>query len=148
MKTLLTALAYIILLSAGFLMGFLAFYHPPTTPVRVYRDNSAETLFVRGERWYIVIGQKDEVFDMINVIGYTVCGGHTIYIHNGLNYENQRDTIFHELLHAGACGSADVWNKFYNSETETGHEGIYKISQFTTELLHTNPELARYLAGQ
>lgn len=145
----------ILLFIAGVLLGKSFVPSPPKLQPNIpvlpvaYPDNSNTVVFIRGERWGVWFGAKDEFLNFANVYGLTDCKPKHIFIENGLNYENQRDTFFHELLHAGACGpDGNLKNKYYNSETENGHEGIYKISQFTTELLHTNPELARYFAGQ
>jgi hypothetical protein len=71
-----------------------------------------------------------------------------IIVRNSLTYGNQRDTVLHELLHAGTCSEdGQVHNLYYNSSSEEAHEGIYKIADYMTSLLHDNPEFARYLAG-
>lgn len=112
-----------------------------------YANGSIETIFIRGDRWSIAVGIFDDVLDNGGFIGYTECEDKTIYVHGSLTYMNQRDTVLHEILHAGTCDTeGNPHNKFFNSDTEAGHEGIYKIAHYMTEVLHDNPELATYLS--
>lgn len=137
-----------LVLNAIFLIMYL-FPEPVMHTPRLYGDMTGTALFIRGTRWSLLVGTKDEELDRESSYGQTDCPNYTIFIRGDLNYENQRDTIFHEALHAGTCDTKGyLHNTYYNSPNALTHEGIYKISQFTTELLSSNPELARYLAGR
>jgi len=118
----------------------------PPKPVS-YENNSINAVFVRGDRWNILVGTKDDVLQVESAYGYTDCSQQNIYIASSLTYGNQRDTILHELLHAGTCDTdGNLRNTYYNSDD--GHGSIFKIANYISTLLHDNPELARYLAGQ
>lgn len=143
MKTLVTILIVGILIVGSI---FLWARKPKT--MAVYSDNSAATVFVGSHEWNMVFGGHDKLLDLLNVYSITDCKDKEIFFRSGLSYMNQRDSVYHELLHANTCDDlGNVHNLYYNSDTENGHEGIYKITDFTVTLLHNNPELAHYLAG-
>jgi len=118
-------------------------------PHKTIPNKTDITVNLRGVRWGIGIGFRDDILDTLQLYALTNCSKHLIYLRGDLNYENQRDAIIHELLHAGTCDNdGNSHNMFYNSTNEVDHEGIYKIATFLTSLLDGNPELALYLAGQ
>jgi hypothetical protein len=140
---------------AGLIVGFLfpAFIAlclwPDKTPVKAYPNGESQVVYVRGTRWAVFVGSEDALLDLLDMYGITDCKKQAIYIRGSLTLANQRDSVLHELLHAGTCDTAgDTHNMFYNSETAGGHEGIYKIAGFMSTLLHDNPELANYLIGE
>jgi hypothetical protein len=113
-----------------------------------YPDLSRHFIFVRGNRWSLEIEGPNDLQKYNNTYGTTDCSTKTIYLEDGLGYLVQRDALLHELLHAGTCDkSGKTHNKFWNSTTEADHEGIYKISDYLSTLLHDNPELSHFLAG-
>lgn len=117
---------------------------PPPVPApavpKVYADGVGEAVFIRGSRWGIVVGKKDEILDVLGMYALTDCPSKRIYVHSSLTIANQRDTILHELLHAGTCDEeGKLHNKFYNSDDEADHAGIYKIANYMSELLHEKP---------
>lgn len=129
---------------------FFAWLWPssPSAP-KAYINGTSNVVMVRGNRWGIAFGVNDAVLDMLGMYGITDCANKMVYVHGSLNAANQRDAVLHELLHAGTCDEAGKsHNKFYNSETEAGHEGIYKIADYMSTLLHDNPELATYFSGE
>lgn len=118
----------------------------PIAAVQPFENGSGEAIYIRGSRWVLLIGREDEMLDLMGMYGETNCSTKKVYIHGSLDLSNQRDTVIHELLHAGTCDeSGHVHNKFYNSENEADHEGIYKIADYFTTLLHDNPDLGKYL---
>jgi hypothetical protein len=131
----------------------LAFVLWPSSPkpvvqvaVQPYKNGYANFIDIRGNKWILKVGTEDEMLDILGMYGITDCATKRVYVHGSLDIVNQRSTITHELLHAGTCDEAGhVHNKFFNSESETDHEGIYKIADYFTTLLHDNPELAKYL---
>lgn len=138
-----------------FVIGFCLSEHlkakEVVKPAGVYANGSATAVFIRGNRWHIRIGYPDtnRFLKIMTSYGNTDCANHIIDVAANLNIGNQRDTILHELYHAGTCDEGgETHNLYWNSDTAYGHEGIYKISQFTTSVLHDNPELARFLIGQ
>jgi hypothetical protein len=137
----------------GVLLTVCGFILWPTTPKPVvelveqpYQNGYAQFIYVRGTKWIFLVGTDDEMLDLMGMYGETNCATKKVYIHGSLDYMNQKNTIVHELLHAGTCDeSGHVHNKFYNSESDVDHEGIYKIADYFTTLLHDNPELAKHL---
>lgn len=147
MKTILCSLAILLAFFAGAFAEDLAFEKKDKPPV-LFANTSEQLLFIRGQRWSVQI-QDNVFFRLSGAYGITDCKRKVIYLEPNLEYMAQRDALLHELFHAGTCDEAGViHNKFWNSESEEGHEGIYKISDFMTSLLHDNPELGRYLIGQ
>jgi len=107
-------------------------------------------LFIRGHRWVVILDETNYM-DNHHIFGETNCKDEEILVKSGLTVANQRDTLFHEILHAGTCTESkdgDVNNLYWNSSTPEKHEGIYRLSQYLTELFYENPELVKYLAGQ
>lgn len=130
-----------------FWVGFL-FWPSPQKPLapQPYENGYAQFIHIRGSEWTIKIGTEDDLLDLLGMYGITDCATKKVYIHGSLDIANQRVSISHELLHAGTCDeTGHVHNKFFNSESETDHEGIYKISEYFTSLLHDNPDLAKFL---
>jgi hypothetical protein len=111
-------------------------------------------VFIRGDEWDIVFGfikmsdgvPIDAYLDKQNAEGATFCAQKIIIIHTGQTLTDERDTMYHELLHAGACV---VYPKddihFYDSKSRSDHEGFERISSFTVDLFHQNRELEKYL---
>lgn len=114
----------------------------------LYPNDSVVSVWVLGNEWRLTFGKHDDILDMLRAYALTDCAHKSINIHNNLTYMNQRNTIFHELLHAATCDEAgQVHNYYFNSTDEDSHGGFYKIADFTTTLLHDNPELAKYLTN-
>lgn len=116
-----------------------------------FTNNTEQDVNIRGERWHIWIGDPkwDVYLDSVDAIGITLCNSKDIEIHSDLNYFSQHETVFHELLHAGTCGSDNLpRNNYYNSEQFGEHPGLDRIATFTTTLFHDNPDLVYYLVGK
>jgi hypothetical protein len=93
---------------------------------------------------------SDEILNFHHALGETYCQDATILVKKDLPYAEERDTVMHELLHAGTCTESKdgkIDNLYYNSSSQDSHEGIYRIAQYITELEYENPELTHYLAG-
>jgi hypothetical protein len=131
--------------------GYVVVQPPPapevTTPEPyVYPDNTQFQIWVHGVRWYVVLGQNDNILRLLNLGALTECKSQVIFVKNGMTAFQQRVSMLHEVLHAGACGAnGEINNKYYNSDTQEGHEGIYKISDFMISFIHDNTEFAKYL---
>lgn len=105
---------------------------------------------VNGQWWYIIEGTiKNDDLAEKGADGYTDCSNNVIWLRSQVPLVKKRSDIVHELLHAGACGKPDDWwnNKAANGATQDGHLGIYRTSIFITEVLHENPELTKFIAG-
>jgi hypothetical protein len=138
----------LVIFIAGTVFGSLFTARPqnPTLTAN-FVDGKSYAVFVRGDRWGIQVGKADAMLDMLGMYGITDCRSKKIFVRSALSFENQRNTILHELLHAGTCDEQGLsHNKFYNSDSEENHEGIYKIANYISELLITNPELSPYLS--
>jgi hypothetical protein len=164
MKGIILALLVVILASASATLGYFLSPKPqPSTPVikqalYVYeRPSPPKIVYVRGNEWTIYFGYLtfpngksiDDYLNKEQAVGASMCLQQAIMIHTGLPIADERETIFHELLHAGSCdGKSDIPNiQFYNSVSVKNHKGLDRFSGFTLDLLRENPELARYLIG-
>lgn len=141
-----------LLLGAAIMMAAAVLLWPSTPKPEVqmaaqpYPNASGLFIFIRGTKWTVLFGTEDEMLDLMGFYGQTDCTKKKIYVRGSLDYVNQNDVILHELLHAGTCDEAGKsHNLYYNSTTETDHEGIYKISDFFTILFHDNKDLAKHL---
>lgn len=106
-------------------------------------------IFVRGHRWDVVENaDTDKVLDKAGLYAVTDCTQQAIFIQEGLSSGNERDTLLHELLHAGTCEDGSIHNLYWNSTDEKDHQGIYKISNYLSELLYENPDLVKYLVSR
>lgn len=116
---------------------------------RVFEGNGGmpKGVYVRGELWRIHQVTDLAIPDNGSVYtGVTDCKEHEILIQIYIPQAIQRETLIHELLHAGTCfDNDDVHNLYWNSKTEEGHEGIYKLGWYLSDLLKENPELTAYL---
>lgn len=149
----------------GALIGYD--YKDSVVPVKnVVKYDIPDVIFVRGHRWNTAEGLTvisvskgkqetvDEYLDDLGkgekFYGITDCPDNLILIHSNLSRANERDDLMHELLHAGTCDGATgrIDNFYYNSTNEEQHEGIYRISQYITELFHENPELVKYFISE
>jgi hypothetical protein len=105
-------------------------------------------LNLAGSEW--VVEENLLPGDIQGSLGYTRCDTHHIEINEGSG-DKQRETLVHEIFHAYVCNTSDQYflpfNKYYNSKTETGHEGIDRVAYVITDALSRNPGLAAYLAG-
>lgn len=136
----------------AFIVGVLSFIFWPSSPtvaaVQPYANKTGEVFMVRGDRWGVLFGTEDDMLDLMGDYGLTDCAKKKIYVRGNLNLSNQRDTMIHELLHAGTCDEGGrSHNLYYNSTSEASHEGIYRIADFMSTLLANNPGLNKYLGG-
>lgn len=147
--------------------GILGYSFVEGTTQTVSKTNEIpDIIFVRGHRWNVAQGLTvisgpdgkpetvdavlDELGEKEKFYGITDCPENVILIHSDLSRANERDDLMHELLHAGTCDGATgkIDNFYYNSTDQQQHEGIYKISQYITELFHENPELVKYFISE
>lgn len=90
---------------------------------------------INSEQWSIVHVDK---FNEDNVGGETFCQNKTIAYLYDENEMELRETIMHEVFHAGAC--AHNGDKWYDCSTvsRTEHKCIYNMSYFLTNFSMTN----------
>lgn len=121
----------------------------PNQTLKKYGDSSTHFLFIRGNRWTLEVTEQSPFDIFSNAYGFTDCKARKITLKSNLDYTTQRDAIIHEVFHAGTCDTnGKAHNLYWNSSTEISHEGIYRISDYLTQILHDNPEFTNYLAGQ
>lgn len=131
-------------------LGFGISIGLPRAPASFATHTATPTLiFVRGHQWVVVENKESTKFlTDNNLAGYTDCAQNAIFLTQKETAADERDTLLHELLHAGTCEDGKSNNLYWNSTTSEDHEGIYKISDYFSDLFYENPELAKYLAGQ
>lgn len=121
--------------------------NPP--PVAIQTTPMPNHVYVRGHEWNIVRDPYDDaILDMRSEAGETDCKRQDIFIRSHMIEPEQRNALLHELFHAGTCEDGDVYNLYWNSTSEATHEGIYRIADYLSDLLHENPDLTKYLAGE
>lgn len=80
------------------------------------------------------------------VTATTECATHTIFYITEDDPKALRDTILHELFHAGACGKPgnDSW---WNSRSfgQYDHPGIYHLAAFMGPFIRDNPQMIHWL---
>lgn len=106
-------------------------------------------LFINGQRWYVA---SDRDWDIHLTLGHrmaeTQCERNVIAIRTDLIESNKKDSLLHEIFHAGACNQPEKEQyTFYNSTDEESHPGFERAANVIYTVLHDNPELTRYLAG-
>lgn len=108
------------------------------------------TIYIRGHEWSIVTGSpiNDQILESLHFYGLTDCKRRDIFLSDDQPISDERNSLLHELLHAGTCRDGDVHNLYWNSSSPEAHEGIYRLADYLTDLLHENPELTKYMAGQ
>lgn len=126
-------------------IGFGYWLHCPV----VENASIPSSVFIRGHQWGIIENQPTDIFlDKADVYAFTDCTQQAIFVREGMSNANERDTLLHELLHAGTCDDGKPDNLYWNSTSQESHEGIYKISNYLSELLYENPDLVKYLVGK
>lgn len=139
--------AYALVTLAVLTLGVFAGHHwgmrASEPSEQFYSDSMPNVIYVQGVRWYISKGEQDQELDLISAYGVTDCKRHIILIHSGMTLTGERDTLLHEILHAGVCVGESPDNHYWLSED--GHATIAKVSQFLVPLFIANPELAKYI---
>jgi hypothetical protein len=146
------------LVSAG---AILYPHKPPTviikTATKEYSNEVIEEptipnqLQIRGERWGVFQINKKSPKD--GRMAETDCDNHeiNIYLPSFRTKDQIRQSLFHELLHAGACGKEPegldsiYWNSYSDAPAE--HNGIDRLSSYLEDLFRSNPDLEKYLFG-
>jgi hypothetical protein len=121
-----------------------------TTKSIYYNDNGMpKIIYIDGDLWYIIESSIKDDKSAIGADGYTDCSNRNIWIRPNLPIHLVRQDIVHELMHAGACDKPSDWwnNKAANSANQIDHEGIYHTGLFLSQVLHDNPELTKFIAG-
>ena len=113
-----------------------------------------EYVVLRGQRWAIFFADDTEegaelgsILKRDKAIAETFCESRIIAVTPNLPIAGERQTIFHELLHASVCGysdDSDEQARYYNSASMEHHDGIDRIASFFSDLIHENPELVAY----
>jgi len=119
-------------------------YASQQTNDAVYEDGLPKAIYIVGQRWNVERGTHDEMLDAEEAYGVTFCKEHIILLHSHMAESNTKDTIIHEALHGFVCradGSLD--NDAYSRNG--GHRAIAMFSQYWSELMTTNPELAHFI---
>jgi hypothetical protein len=90
---------------------------------------------INSEQWSIVHVKK---FNQDNVDGQTFCQNKTIAYLYDANPMDIRDTIIHEIFHAGACSHGG--DKWFDCAvvTQSKHKCIYNMADFMTNFALTN----------
>ena len=131
--------------AAGVIILAIALFWP--SPVQAKPAAMPTRLDLGGVQW--IVEQVDYPGDMGSTLGFTRCDTHRIQVKVGLT--DARETLLHEMLHAYVCGNGlqgfDVANLYYNSESESKHDGLDAVGYVVEDAISRNPNLASYLAG-
>jgi hypothetical protein len=130
------------------------FLKPAYVPHNSYaqQDGMPETFHFGGRLWFIVADASDGWDGWLTdkkADAVTDCGHRVIVLRSTLPRAERVDSLFHEVLHVGACGTGtlDEEAQYYNSMTMHDHVGIERIALVYTSLFMENPELAAYMSG-
>jgi hypothetical protein len=115
-----------------------------------YKNSTTEDgvpvmLNINGDSWYVVRA-KDFTYDLINAESATVCNAHVIVYLPSQTPSLTRNSLVHEVFHAGAClhGGDEWWNSVKPTRSE--HPGIFHLADFWTGFARANPEFMEWLA--
>jgi hypothetical protein len=104
-------------------------------------------LNVNGKEWYIWDTKKlpahkyDIYLKNKNAAAFTDCDSRQIFYNSSL--QNVRNTLWHEIFHAGACPyDATYWNSV--SDADDDHKGIQNIANFIENFSRSNPEFMKW----
>jgi hypothetical protein len=117
---------------------------PPALPARVDLPNRME-LNINGKSWVLYDVEKEtdksfkEFLEMKHAQATTDCD------HNQILYTSTstdlRNTLWHEIFHAGACPADST---YWNSKSDDDHQGIYKLASFIEGFTRSNPEFLKW----
>ncbi len=145
---------FILVLGTG-AVGFIAGVYNPaprikpiiveTEKPKVLQDFNEDgipvVLYIDGLEWRVF-----RVGVLVNPknMAETNCETHTI-TYKPMNSRGMlKNSLLHEVFHAGACshGGNDWWN---SGKEPNDHPGIYHLADFTYEFSQTNPEFIDWL---
>jgi hypothetical protein len=138
-----------LILIIGYLVFALCAPAPVMAPTKTLTQQMPTMVDVNGINWRIQtvtnIGGPNS-----GTMGLTDCSIRRIWISD--ESKRKPTVLMHELTHAAVCMDAltgfKVNNMYYNSESNDGHEGIYRFTNIWAEILIRNPKLALYESGQ
>lgn len=97
---------------------------------------------VNGERWLLV-----EASGMFS-LGKTICERRTIFYRFTGDSQEDRNTIVHEIFHAGGCLHGGYRGYEWWNSIDTEHTGIWHLADFTSTLIWDNPALVKWLSSR
>jgi len=117
---------------------------PPLGPEPI---PSPFALNIRGERWTIwsgaVVPDFEKELKDRGAMGMTYCDK-KIIVYDPQETQDLRNTLWHEIFHAGACdrGGSVYWNS--KSDEDNEHPGIQNLADFMEDFSRTNPTFIRW----
>lgn len=103
---------------------------------------------INGKQWYIwnVDDLGQGFFDHLKdrkAVAATDCENFQIIYSYTLGHRDLRNTLWHEIFHAGACPhDASYWNS--KSDKDEEHEGIQHLADFIENFTRANPEFTKW----
>lgn len=102
------------------------------------------SLLINGERWSVV--KVAEYEPGSTSTAETNCAARTITYIRAQKRGDLKESIMHEIFHAGACvHGGDTWWNSINPDNHH-HVGVYHLGQFMAEFAPANPEMMEWLA--
>jgi hypothetical protein len=102
-------------------------------------------LNINGRSWFLYDVEKESdkslksYLERQGAVGVTDCKHYQILYTS--TSTDLRNTLWHEIFHAGACpGDSTYWN----SKSDDDHQGIYKLAAFVQGFTRSNPEFMRW----
>ena len=116
-----------------------------------------EIVYINGEAWQLL---PEKVVPQIpadvhppddprnyETVAETFCTLHQILFKVSLGYVSIRNSLWHELMHAGACRNRIDMPRYWNSQDiHYVGDGYYRLGDYLSMLFRDNPELAAWLA--
>ena len=115
---------------------------PQSFNLALNEDGVPMLLNINGEMWGVV---RAKSFEDSELAGVAFCQAKAIAYLPSDAMSVVRETLVHEVFHAGACThGGDTW---WNSENPNSihHEGVYRLGSFWTGFARANPEFMEWL---
>jgi hypothetical protein len=123
--------------------GSVANSAPQQWDISKNEDGIPARLNINGESWYVV---RVKNFSDSELAAQQSCQARVIWYLPSDAPSELRNTIVHEIFHAGAClHGGDTWWNSINPNQKT-HEGVYHLADFWTGFARANPEFMEWLA--
>ena len=118
---------------------------------RYHTELPPKTFYINGDEWQLTAMRRlpeDAPHERgSTLLAETYCENRVILYDPDQNALELRNTIWHELFHAGACHEGDSDPEHWNSEEpHKKGDGYYRIGEYLSTLMRNNPELAHWLA--